>query len=78
MARRLLAPAPVLLVLGTVNTLIAALQAGDASVVVPIANLGFLLALSVAVSLGLEKFTIRKLVAMAFAVTAIGVLSTNS
>ena len=64
-----------LLVFGTVNTLIRALEAGDASLVVPIANLGFLIALTLGVIWKMERLTWRKGVAMAFAVAAIFLLS---
>ena len=67
-----------LLVLGTVNTLISGLEVGDASLVVPIANLGFLLALGAGVLLKMESLTLRKGVAMIFAVGAIVILSVSS
>jgi uncharacterized membrane protein len=53
----------------TVNTLLLALQHGKASVVIPIANLGFVLALT------MERLTPRKCLAMVFAVVAIFMLS---
>jgi drug/metabolite transporter (DMT)-like permease len=64
-----------LVVFGTVNTLLLALQYGNASVVIPVANLGFTLALIIGVAWGMERLTMRKCVAMLFAVVAIFLLS---
>ncbi len=58
-----------------VNTLYAALERGDASIVVPIANLSFVVALSISVVMGMERFTARKVVAVFFAGTSIAMLS---
>lgn len=64
-----------LVVFGTVNTLLLALRYGNASVVIPVANLGFILALVAGVAWGMERMTPRKGVAMAFAVGAVFLLS---
>ena len=58
-----------------VNTLFAALARGDASVVIPIANLSFIVALVVSVLLGMESLTRRKSMALALACVAIVLLS---
>ncbi len=58
-----------------VNTLFAALARGDASVVIPIANLSFIIALVVSVLLGMESLTRRKGLALALACVAIVLLS---
>lgn len=63
------------LAFGIVNTLIAALGRGEASVVVPIANLGFVIATGISVALGLERLNVRKLAAVVSAVLAVVVLS---
>jgi uncharacterized membrane protein len=64
-----------LLVYLTVNTLFAALARGDASVVVPIANLSFIMALAISVMLGMERLTIRTGIALAFASASIFLLA---
>lgn len=61
-----------------VNTLFAALARGDASVVIPIANLSFVVALLISVLLRMERLSMRKLVALAFAIVAIVLLSQGS
>jgi uncharacterized membrane protein len=61
-----------------INTLFAALARGDASVVIPIANLSFVVALLISVLLRMEKLSIRKLIALAFAIVAIVLLSRGS
>ncbi|MBU04698.1 MAG: hypothetical protein CL877_01690 [Dehalococcoidales bacterium] len=66
-----------LLVFGTVNSLIAALASADATLVIPIANLSFLVALSVGVYLRLEVLTREKTMAMVLAVFAIWALSAS-
>ena len=66
-----------LLVFGTVNSLIAALANADATLVIPIANLSFLVALSVGVCLRLEALTRQKATAMVLAVSAIWALSAS-
>lgn len=58
-----------------VNTLFAALARGEASVVVPIANLSFIVALGLSVAMGMEKFTARKVAALACAGAAIVLLA---
>ncbi len=63
------------LVFGIVRTLLSALALGEASVVITIANLSFLMALLVALAMGLERISLRKLAAMGFAVTAIAALA---
>lgn len=64
-----------LVVFGTVNTLLLALHLGNASVVIPIANLSFVLALVVGVVWGMERLTVYKSIAMLFAIAAIVLLS---
>ena len=57
------------------NTLVAGLARGEASVVVPISNLGFLSALVIAVAVGWEGMTVRKGLAVGAAVVAIALLA---
>jgi len=54
---------------------LSALALGDASVVITIANLSFLIALSVALILKMERLSARKLLAMGFAIGAIVLLT---
>jgi len=54
---------------------LSALSLGDASIVITIANLSFLMALSVALILKMKRFSGRKLAAMGFAVSAIVLLT---
>ena len=63
------------LICGVANFLMLALERGQASVVVPIANMSFLVALLISAGLGMERLTPRKLVAVALAVAAIVVLA---
>jgi len=63
------------LICGVANFLMLALTLGEASVVVPIANMSFLVALLISAGLGMERLTSRKLVAVALTVTAIVVLA---
>ena len=63
------------LVFGIVKTLVTALSLGEASVVVSIANLSFLAALGVALVLKMEHLSIRKLLAMGFAILSITLLT---
>jgi drug/metabolite transporter (DMT)-like permease len=63
------------LICAIANFLMLALQRGDASIVVPIANMSFLVALIISIETGMEHFTRRKLIAMALTVAAIIVLS---
>ncbi|MBK9704757.1 MAG: EamA family transporter [Betaproteobacteria bacterium] len=60
---------------GVVNFLMLALALGEASVVVPIANMSFLVALLISTGQRMERFTSRKLVVVALTVTAIVVLA---
>ncbi len=64
-----------LLVYGIVRSLLAALELGEASVVITIANLSFLMALLVALVFGMERLNLRKLLAMGLAVAAIMLLA---
>lgn len=63
------------LICGVANFLMLAVERGEASVVVPIANMSFLVALLISAALGMERLTSRKLVAVGLAVAAIGVLA---
>lgn len=58
-----------------VNFLIAAVARGEASVVIPIANLSFVAAMLISVVLGMERLSARKIVAVGFAMAAIGLLA---
>jgi uncharacterized membrane protein len=64
-----------LLVYGIVKTLVAALSLGEASVVITIANMSFLMALLVALVLKMEALSPKKIIAMIFAISAITLLS---
>jgi len=64
-----------LLVTLIVNFLMMAVSLGEASVVIPIANLSFVAALLFSVALGWEGLTQRKLTAIACAVLSIGLLA---
>ncbi len=64
-----------LLVTLIVNFLVMAVSLGEASVVIPIANLSFVAALLLAAALGWERLTPRKLSAVACAVLSIWLLS---
>ena len=61
-----------------VTTLFAALERGDASVVVPIANLSFVIALGISLVLGMERLNVRKSIALAFASVSIILLAQTS
>jgi len=63
------------LVYGIVKSLLTALSYGEASVVITVANLSFLMALLVALILKMEKLSARKVAAMGFAVGAIALLT---
>lgn len=63
------------LIFAVANFLLLALERGEAGVVVPIANMSFLVALLVSAGLGMERLTRRKLAAMGLAVVAIVVLA---
>ncbi len=58
-----------------VNCLMAAVQIGEASVVIPIANMSFVIALILSVGLGMEALTVRKSLAILCAALSIFVLS---
>ena len=58
-----------------VSTLFAALERGDASVVVPIANLSFVIALGISLVFGMGRLNIRKCIALAFASASIILLT---
>ena len=63
------------LVFCIVNTLILGLKSGQASIVVPIANMSFIIALLISVLVGTERMDFKKLVAIAFAAACITALS---
>ncbi len=63
------------LVYAIVKTLVSALKLGEASVVVTIANLSFLVALLVAIVMKMEALSGKKIAAMGFAVSAIILLT---
>lgn len=58
-----------------VNFLLLAIEKGQASTVIPIANMSFILALLLSVALGMERFTPRKFVAVLAAACSIILLS---
>lgn len=58
-----------------VNTLFKALASGEATIVLPIANLSFIVALSISIIMGMESMTVRKGVALSAAVGAIALLA---
>lgn len=64
-----------LLVYLIVNFLIAAVARGEASIVIPVANLSFIAALLISVLLGMERLSVYKVGAMACAITSIGLLA---
>ena len=59
------------LVVGVTNFLMLALQHGEASTVIPIANMSFVIALLLSVALKMETFTTTKIWAMALAIGSI-------
>lgn len=63
------------LICGIANFLMLAVSLGEASVVVPIANMSFVFALLLSVLLGMERLTPRKVAAVVLAAAAIVVLS---
>jgi drug/metabolite transporter (DMT)-like permease len=63
------------LVFCIVNFLILALNVAQASIVVPIANMSFIIALLISVLIGTEKMDFKKIVATAFAAVSIVLLS---
>jgi drug/metabolite transporter (DMT)-like permease len=58
-----------------VNSLLLAIEYGEASTVIPIANMSFIFALLLSGALGMERFTLRKFSAVAAAVCSIVLLS---
>jgi drug/metabolite transporter (DMT)-like permease len=64
-----------ILVFLIVNFLLLAIEHGQASTVIPIANMSFILALVLSVALGMERFTPRKFAAVAAAACSILLLS---
>jgi drug/metabolite transporter (DMT)-like permease len=58
-----------------VYSLMRAVEQGEASVVIPIANMSFVVALAISLATGMERLTPRKAVAVAAAVGAIVLLS---
>jgi uncharacterized membrane protein len=64
-----------LLVFLIVNFLLLAIEHGQASTVIPVANMSFILALVLSVALGMERFTPRKFAAVAAAACSILLLS---
>lgn len=64
-----------IVVFAIVNFLMLGLHFGEATIVIPIANLSFIVALGISVVLRYEQLTIRKCVAVAFAGAAIVLLS---
>ena len=67
-----------LVVFAIVNFLMLGLKYGEATVVIPIANLSFIVALLISVALRYERISIRKLIAVGFASAAIVLLSRAS
>jgi len=64
-----------LIIYGIVKTLVIALSMGEASVVITIANMSFLVALFVALVMKMEVLSLKKVSAMVFAVSAILLLT---
>lgn len=64
-----------ILVFLIVNFLMLALEHGQASVVIPIANMSFVFALLISVTLKMELLTLRKCCAVGFAVTSVILLA---
>lgn len=58
-----------------VTFLLLGLRTGEASVVIPIANMSFVVALLTSAGFGMERFTARKLIAVACAAGAIALLT---
>lgn len=58
-----------------VNSLLLAVEHGQASIVIPIANMSFVVALLLSVRLGMERLTWRKSVAVAVSVCSVALLS---
>jgi drug/metabolite transporter (DMT)-like permease len=64
-----------ILICGVANFLMLAVARGEASVVVPIANMSFVVALAISVILGMERMQPRKAAAIGLAIASIAVLS---
>ncbi len=64
-----------LVVFAIVNFLMLGLKYGEATIVIPIANLSFVVALAISVALKFERLTLRKCIALGFAAAAIFLLS---
>lgn len=58
-----------------VNFLLLAIERGEASIVIPVANMSFVIALLLSVGFGMEGLTSRKLAAVAVSIGAIAALS---
>lgn len=58
-----------------VTFLLLGLRTGEASIVIPIANMSFVVALLTSAAFGMERFTLRKLLAVASAAAAIVLLT---
>jgi drug/metabolite transporter (DMT)-like permease len=63
------------LVFAVVNTLIWGLERGDASTVIPIANLSFVVVLVLSVLWRMERFTLRKALAVGLAAACVTLMS---
>jgi drug/metabolite transporter (DMT)-like permease len=63
------------LVFCIVNFLLLAIEQGQASTIIPIANTGFVLALILSVAVGMEKFSPRKVAAVVAAACSVFLLS---
>ncbi|MBW2591658.1 MAG: EamA family transporter [Deltaproteobacteria bacterium] len=64
-----------MLVLGVANFLMLAVKYGEASIVIPIANMSFIIALLLSAGLKMESITLRKCGVMALAVVSIVMLA---
>jgi uncharacterized membrane protein len=64
-----------ILVFLIVNFLLMAIERGEASIVIPVANMSFVIALLLSVGFGMERLTSRKLAAVAVSIGAIAALS---
>jgi len=60
-----------LLIITVANSLTEALKYGEVSIAAPIANLSFVIALIISILLGMERITIRKIVAIILAVGSV-------
>jgi drug/metabolite transporter (DMT)-like permease len=64
-----------MLVFLIVNFLLLAIEYGQASIAIPIANMSFVVALLLSVGLGMERLTGRKLAAVALSIGSLLLLS---